>query len=198
MAESVVKPLAKDLAAAVKHLHSLSIVHRDIKLENAYVRCSNDFILWMSLIDFSISFQLVTRYDGRLSLKIGDFGEAVCATEPLYEFTGTKLYMAPELWLKIGYGLKVSPLVISMPCIIIISRPRKFTVLKMAKYGLKNMLIWSKNSEIWPKKQKKFKLRFSFIDKYSCHFVDLDDLRNTVSSFLVQIIYFFYLCPLLL
>merc|ERR1712071_221001 len=94
-------------AAAVKHLHSLSIVHRDIKLENAYVRCSNDFILWMSLIDFSISFQLVTRYDGRLSLKIGDFGEAVCATEPLYEFTGTKLYMAPELWLKIGYGLKV-------------------------------------------------------------------------------------------
>ena len=26
---------------------------------------------------------------------------------------------------------------------ILITRPRKFMVLKMAKYGLKNMLIWS-------------------------------------------------------
>ena len=34
-----------------------------------------------------------------------------------------------------------------------------------------------------------FKLRFTFIEKYICHFVDLDDLRNTVSSFLAQIIF---------
>ena len=34
-----------------------------------------------------------------------------------------------------------------------------------------------------------FKLRFTFIEKFLCHFVDLDDLRNTVSSFLAQIIF---------
>ena len=36
---------------------------------------------------------------------------------------------------------------------------------------------------------KKIKLRFTSIEKYLCHFVDLDDLRNTVSSFLAQIIF---------
>jgi len=44
---------------------------------------------------------------------------------------------------------------------------------KNQKYGLK----------------KEIKLRFTFIEKYLCHFVDLDDLRNTVSSFLAQIIF---------
>ena len=71
-------------------------------------------------------------------------------------------------------------------------------VIKMANYGLKNMLIWLKKTVKYGPKNKKSglkkfifsnKLRFTFIDKYSCHFVDLDDLRNTVSSFLAQIIF---------
>lgn len=51
--------------------------------------------------------QLLTRPDGKMSLKIGDFGEAVRVTRPLYDFTGTMLYMAPEMWLEVGYGTKV-------------------------------------------------------------------------------------------
>ena len=56
-------------------------------------------------------------------------------------------------------------------------------LLKMTKYGLKNMLLCSKNSEIWSLNQnmllkKIFNIMLYIIEKYCFHFVDLDDLRN--------------------
>ncbi|XP_023218538.1 serine/threonine-protein kinase DCLK1-like [Centruroides sculpturatus] len=75
-----------NLGSALRYLHSLNIVHRDIKPENLLV---------------------MEHEDGSKSLKLGDFGLAVEATEPLYTVCGTPTYVAPEILAETGYGLKV-------------------------------------------------------------------------------------------
>uniref|UniRef100_A0A665TY83 Serine/threonine-protein kinase DCLK2 n=1 Tax=Echeneis naucrates TaxID=173247 RepID=A0A665TY83_ECHNA len=75
-----------NLAGALKYLHSLNIVHRDIKPENLLVfECP----------------------DGTKSLKLGDFGLATVVEGPLYTVCGTPTYVAPEIIVESGYGLKV-------------------------------------------------------------------------------------------
>ncbi|CAL8330337.1 unnamed protein product [Merluccius merluccius] len=75
-----------NLAGALKYLHSMSIVHRDVKPENL----------------------LVFEYpDGTKSLKLGDFGLATVVEGPLYTVCGTPTYVAPEIISETGYGLKV-------------------------------------------------------------------------------------------
>lgn len=75
-----------NLGSALRYLHSLNIVHRDIKPENLLV---------------------MEHEDGSKSLKLGDFGLAVEATEPLFTVCGTPTYVAPEILAETGYGLKV-------------------------------------------------------------------------------------------
>lgn len=75
-----------NLSSALKYLHGLSIVHRDVKPENLLV------------------FQ---HTDGTKSLKLGDFGLATYATEVLYTVCGTPTYVAPEILAEVGYGFKV-------------------------------------------------------------------------------------------
>ncbi|ELT89101.1 hypothetical protein CAPTEDRAFT_228781 [Capitella teleta] len=75
-----------NLACAIKYLHSLSIVHRDVKPENILI-CEHP--------------------DGTLSLKLGDFGLATVVHEPLYTVCGTPTYISPEVLTENGYGLKV-------------------------------------------------------------------------------------------
>ncbi|NP_001161528.1 doublecortin-like protein kinase [Saccoglossus kowalevskii] len=75
-----------NLASAVKYLHMMNILHRDIKPENLLV-CEHE--------------------DGSKSIKLGDFGLATIVTEPLFTVCGTPTYVAPEILMEIGYGLKV-------------------------------------------------------------------------------------------
>ncbi|XP_067119697.1 serine/threonine-protein kinase DCLK1-like isoform X2 [Centruroides vittatus] len=70
-----------NLGSALRYLHSLNIVHRDIKPENLLV---------------------MEHEDGSKSLKLGDFGLAVEATEPLYTVCGTPTYVAPEILAETG------------------------------------------------------------------------------------------------
>lgn len=42
-----------------------------------------------------------------VQLKLADFGLACEVTEPLYAVCGTPTYVAPEILLEVGYGLKV-------------------------------------------------------------------------------------------
>uniref|UniRef100_A0A4W5JSX3 Protein kinase domain-containing protein n=1 Tax=Hucho hucho TaxID=62062 RepID=A0A4W5JSX3_9TELE len=75
-----------NLANAIKYLHSLNIVHRDVKPENLLV---------------------YEHADGSKSLKLGDFGLATVVDGPLYTVCGTPTYVAPEIIAETGYGLKV-------------------------------------------------------------------------------------------
>ncbi|XP_022086203.1 serine/threonine-protein kinase DCLK1-like isoform X2 [Acanthaster planci] len=78
--------MVHNLCSALKYLHSMNIVHRDIKPENLLV-CEHE--------------------DGTKSLKLGDFGLATKVTGPLRTVCGTPTYVAPEIILETGYGLKV-------------------------------------------------------------------------------------------
>ncbi|XP_068177982.1 serine/threonine-protein kinase DCLK2 [Antennarius striatus] len=78
--------MVRNLAGALKYLHGINIVHRDIKPENLLV---------------------FENPDGTKSLKLGDFGLATLVEGPLYTICGTPTYVAPEIILESGYGLKV-------------------------------------------------------------------------------------------
>ncbi|VEN42549.1 unnamed protein product [Callosobruchus maculatus] len=78
--------MINNLASALAYLHSMNIVHRDVKPENLLVELEGDRV--------------------RL-LKLGDFGLACEVTKPLYTVCGTPTYVAPEILAESGYGLKI-------------------------------------------------------------------------------------------
>lgn len=79
--------MLKHLASALAYLHSMSIVHRDVKPENLLVELDNDGNVIM--------------------LKLADFGLACEVVEPLFAVCGTPTYVAPEILMETGYGLKI-------------------------------------------------------------------------------------------
>jgi len=81
----LVEPTARDffkqLLDGIAHIHDMSVVHRDIKLENLLL-------------------------DSFGCLKIADFGVAVVVKPPgrrLHEHCGTPSYIAPEIMMEMGY-----------------------------------------------------------------------------------------------
>ncbi|XP_075227515.1 serine/threonine-protein kinase GA29083 [Lycorma delicatula] len=78
--------MTQNLASALAYLHELNIVHRDIKPENLLVEMDGDRVHL---------------------LKVGDFGLAQRVTEPLFTVCGTPTYVAPEILIEVGYGLKI-------------------------------------------------------------------------------------------
>lgn len=78
--------MINNLVHALKYLHNLRIVHRDVKPENLLV------------IDHS---------DGSKSLKLGDFGLATYCEDQLFTVCGTPTYVAPEILSEVGYDFKV-------------------------------------------------------------------------------------------
>ncbi|KAG5681214.1 hypothetical protein PVAND_010668 [Polypedilum vanderplanki] len=85
--ESQSRIMLKHLASALAYLHSMSIVHRDVKPENLLVELDGDGNVIM--------------------LKLADFGLACEVVEPLYAVCGTPTYVAPEILMETGYGLKI-------------------------------------------------------------------------------------------
>ncbi|XP_063546045.1 serine/threonine-protein kinase CG17528 [Cydia strobilella] len=85
--EAQARLLISHLTSAIAYIHSLSIVHRDIKPENLLVEIAPDGTI--------------------RGLKLADFGLAVEVTGPLRAICGTPTYVAPEILLQTGYGLKI-------------------------------------------------------------------------------------------
>ncbi|XP_017857850.1 PREDICTED: serine/threonine-protein kinase GA29083 [Drosophila arizonae] len=85
--ESQSRIMIRHLGSAMSYLHSMSIVHRDIKPENLLVE--------------------LDEYGNVVQLKLADFGLACEVTEPLFAVCGTPTYVAPEILLEVGYGLKI-------------------------------------------------------------------------------------------
>ncbi len=73
--EKEARKIFKPLIDGIAYLHSQSVSHRDIKLENVLL-------------------------DGRLNPKLIDFGFATCTVDRVKLFCGTPSYMAPEIVLK--------------------------------------------------------------------------------------------------
>ncbi|XP_062142609.1 LOW QUALITY PROTEIN: serine/threonine-protein kinase GA29083 [Drosophila sulfurigaster albostrigata] len=85
--ESQSRTMIRHLGSAMSYLHSMGIVHRDIKPENLLVE--------------------LDEAGNVVQLKLADFGLACEVTEPLYAVCGTPTYVAPEILLEVGYGLKI-------------------------------------------------------------------------------------------
>ncbi|XP_068140438.1 serine/threonine-protein kinase GA29083 isoform X1 [Drosophila tropicalis] len=85
--ESQSRVMIRHLGSAMSYLHSMGIVHRDIKPENLLVE--------------------IDDAGNVIQLKLADFGLACEVTEPLYAVCGTPTYVAPEILLEVGYGLKI-------------------------------------------------------------------------------------------
>ena len=117
--EPEAKRMTSDLASALSYLHSLNIVHRDVKPENLFVSflsaasCHGNWQVecWRKIVLYNtfpiVLFQVVNLPDGMHSLKLGDFGLAEETNQMLYTVCGTPTYVAPEILLETGYGLKV-------------------------------------------------------------------------------------------
>ncbi|CAF2603494.1 unnamed protein product [Rotaria sp. Silwood2] len=84
--ESTSALMIKDVSEALLYLHTKKIVHRDLKPENLLV---------------------MQKKDGRITIKLTDFGLAMHVTGPIKTVCGTPTYVAPEILAETGYGIEV-------------------------------------------------------------------------------------------
>ena len=79
--ENTAKVIFKQILSALEYLHSMNVLHRDIKLDNILL-------------------------DSKGNIKLGDFGvsKVVKKSEVVYDQCGTPAYIAPEILLDKGYS----------------------------------------------------------------------------------------------
>jgi hypothetical protein len=108
--EDVVRPLAAQLFQGMKHLHELSIVHRDLSMENCLVSKNDE--------------------DGSLHLQIIDFGMAQTQRYFSHEVRGKKSYQAPECHGEDEYDAFLADTFacgVSLYCILVMDYPWQST-----------------------------------------------------------------------
>ena len=82
--KSLVKRISVQILIALRHVHSLGIIHRDLKLEN-----------------------ILLKHENKSSIKLIDFGSATMYPKPYYSYIQSRYYRAPEVLLGCGYNNKI-------------------------------------------------------------------------------------------
>jgi serine/threonine protein kinase len=91
----------KDTVNALEYLHSLNIIHRDIKLHNVLVKKDKENQFLFKLSDFGFAcFDLDCKLNDSLSMSDFDFSVSSLKRK-YYKLCGTPYYMAPEIILNI-------------------------------------------------------------------------------------------------
>jgi len=92
--ESVAKPMMVSLLQAVQYVHGRDIIHRDIKLENIFLRDRTDEPPYHCMLaDFGVC-------------KV-NYGKNPKEIDRLTDICGSSGYMAPEVVKRTGYGMAV-------------------------------------------------------------------------------------------
>lgn len=84
LSSNVVKRIGLQILVALKHIHSLGIIHRDLKLENVLFKQAN-----------------------KSSIKIVDFGSCALFPSPFVSYIQSRYYRAPEVLMSCGHDKKI-------------------------------------------------------------------------------------------
>eukprot|EP01080_Neovahlkampfia_damariscottae_P008561 gene8561-383_t len=119
----LLKSLTSQICSALKEIHSLNIIHRDVKPQNI----------------------LLMKKDDELIVKLSDFGLSVNSDEKLDEdFGGTPLYLAPEIHLNITEKVDVYSFGVMIYEIMTLRRPEQLlsdiTNIKLHQQLIKKLL----------------------------------------------------------
>lgn len=81
---NVVKRIALQILVALKHIHGLGVIHKDLKLEN-----------------------VLFKQENKSGIKIVDFGSCALFPSPYYSYVQSRYYRAPEVLMGCGHDTKI-------------------------------------------------------------------------------------------
>lgn len=146
--EEAAKDMFKQLIDAIEHLHSKSIVHRDIKLENILL-------------------------DERLNIKLADFGySSYYNPRKVYKYpVGTSSYFAPEIHENLSYSVEKADLFAAgIVLFTLVTGHMPFASAmrddKMYSFYIENQQqdFWKFHKKVMKRKEKGFKFSKEFMN----------------------------------